>query len=113
MDVDEGARVRRIDLDQRSIRRLHISEQEPRSQSGYRRVKCHATRKMLLVIGLHRRAAPTEMPDGAVRRDRWRRLYFVEEQIHLLALNSVKAGERSLLRYVEGSRVEINRLRRV
>src|SRR5215475_15051464 len=68
---------------------------------------------MPLIIGLHRRTAPPEMPDCAVWRSRRRRLYFVEEQIHVLALNSVKARQPRFLRHIEGSGVEINRLRRV
>src|SRR5262245_21769528 len=113
MDVNEGACVRRVDLDQRAVRRFHISEQQTRSKSGYRRVKRHAIRQMFLVIGLHRRAAPPEMPDGAVWRGRRRRRRLVEEQINILALDSVKAGGPSFLRHVEGSRVKINRLRRI
>src|SRR5215468_1622488 len=63
VNMDECASVRCINLDQRAVRRFHISEQQSRSKSGDRRVKRHAIRQMFLVIGLHRRAAPPEMPD--------------------------------------------------
>src|SRR5262245_59605851 len=69
VNADEGADGRGVDLDQRAIRRFHISEQQPRSKSGCRRLKDHAIREALLVIGLHRRATPPEMPDGAVAFD--------------------------------------------
>src|SRR5262249_60872999 len=38
MYMNEGAGVRCVDLDQRAVRRFHISEEQPRPESGYPRL---------------------------------------------------------------------------
>ena len=97
MHVQKGARAGRVDFYQRVVRRFHIGEEQVGIQAGQRGGKGDAIGQMLLIVALHRRAAPTEMPDGAVERGAGRLLDLVEEQIHLFTLHALPTGERCLL----------------